>query len=116
MTVWGTGKPIREFFYVDDLADACVFLMKKKNVDDVVNIGGGRETSIAELGELVGSTVGYKGKIIFDTSKPDGNPRRFLDSSKIAALGWKAKTPLEKGLEITYAWYKALLAGQKKSQ
>lgn len=116
VTVWGTGKPIREFFYVDDLASACAFLIKKKNVDDVVNIGGGRETSIAELAELVGTTIGYKGKIIFDTSKPDGNPRRFLDSSKIAALGWKAKTPLEEGLAITYAWYKALLANKKKSK
>lgn len=105
--VWGTGKPIREFFYVDDLADACVFLMKKKHVDDVINIGSGGKTSIADLAQLVKATVGYKGKIIFDTSKPDGNPKRQLDSSKITSLGWKAKTPLEKGLQITYDWYKS---------
>lgn len=116
VTVWGTGKPIREFFFVNDLADACVFLIKRREVDDVINIGGGRETSIAALAELVKTTIGYKGKIIFDTSKPDGNLRRFLDSSKITTLGWKAKTPLESGLKATYNWYKTFLADKKKNK
>jgi GDP-L-fucose synthase len=106
VVVWGTGKPKREFFYVDDLADAGLFLMRSYQSSEPINVGIGRETSIAQLARMIGKTVGYKGQIVFDTTKPDGNPRRWLDSGKIFNMGWKPRFPLADGLAITYDWYK----------
>ncbi len=106
--IWGTGTPLREFLYVDDLADACVFLMEHCHVSDLegfVNIGTGRELSIRDLALLIKGVVGYSGDIRFNTDKPDGTPRKLLDVSQLARLGWQAKTPLEEGIRKTYAWY-----------
>jgi len=103
VTIWGTGVALREFLYSDDLADACVFLMNNYDDSEIVNIGSGAEVSIKELAHLVQATVGYTGKIVFDTSKPDGTPRKLLDSSKLGKLGWKAATPLPEGLKLAYA-------------
>jgi GDP-L-fucose synthase len=100
---WGTGSPLREFMHVDDLADACAFLMKLKSPPDLVNIGFGSDVTIRELVELVAHTVGYEGQIIWDTSRPDGTPRKLLDTSRIHSLGWKAHIPLAEGLQQTYA-------------
>jgi GDP-L-fucose synthase len=105
VTLWGTGKAKREFLYVDDMANACVFLMKQYNDGEIINIGTGTDVSILELAQLIGSTVGYQGEIMFDTSKPDGMPRKLLDVSKINALGWKAKIPLGEGVKKTIEWY-----------
>ncbi len=114
VTLWGTGKPKREFLYVDDAADGCVFLIKNYNRPEPINLGIGRETSIAQLAKMIQSTVGYRGSLKFDTTKPDGNPRRLLDSQKIHTLGWQAKISLEDGLKITYDWYRKTLAGKSK--
>ena len=103
---WGTGKPKREFLYVDDLADAVVFLMKNYNDSEIINIGVGEDISIKELTEVVAEVTGFKGKINWDTSKPDGTPRKLLDVSKLHALNWKAETPLKEGVKKTLAWYK----------
>ena len=103
--IWGTGKPKREFFYVDDLADACLFLLKKYNQSEVINIGIGQETSISQLAQKIKKISGYNGKLVYQTNRPDGNPRRLLDSSKAAKLGWKAKTSLDDGLQLTWDWY-----------
>jgi len=108
VTLWGTGKPKREFLFVDDAAKGCVFLMKRYNGADTINLGIGRETSITQLAKLIQSTVGYKGSTSFDTSKPDGNPRRLLDSEKVHALGWRAQISLEDGLQRTYDWYRKI--------
>lgn len=102
VVVWGTGSPKREFLFADDLADACVFLMNTYNDYGWVNIGSGEEVSIAELANLVKEIVGYTGKLVFDTSKPDGTPRKLLDVSKLHALGWKHKTSLADGIRIAY--------------
>jgi GDP-L-fucose synthase len=101
-TVWGTGKPRREFMFVDDLADACVFVMKNWSAPGFINIGVGTEVTIAEFARLVADTVGYKGNLQFDPSRPDGAPRKLLDVSKLTALGWKARTPLQQGLAVAY--------------
>ena len=100
--VWGTGQVLREFLYVDDLADACVFLMKNYSGLETVNIGTGVDQSIGELARLVQETVGYEGNLVFDTTKPDGTPRKLLDVSKLAGLGWTARTGLREGLHRTY--------------
>lgn len=113
LTFWGTGSPLREFIHVDDLADACLFLMdnfspeKKDNdvTDMLINVGTGRETSIKELLEKIISVVDYTGTIDWDTSKPDGTPRKLLDGTHIQRLGWKPHISLEEGLEQTYAWF-----------
>jgi GDP-L-fucose synthase len=102
VTIWGTGKPLREFMYVDDLADACVFLMQHYSGDETVNLGTGKELTIAELAELVKKVVEYRGTIQFDTSKPDGTPRKLLDVSKLESLGWHYNTELEDGIRMTY--------------
>lgn len=99
---WGTGKPLREFLYVDDLADACLFLMNHYSGSETVNIGTGKELTIRELTELTARIVGYKGRIIWDPSKPDGTPRKLLDVSKLKKLGWEYKTELEEGIRLTY--------------
>jgi GDP-L-fucose synthase len=105
VTLWGTGNPKREFLYVDDLAEALIFLMKNHNESDWVNIGTGEDISIKELANLIKQIVGYEGELVWDTSKPDGTPRKLLDVSKINSLGWKHKTNLENGINKTYTWY-----------
>ena len=100
---WGTGAPLREFLYVDDLADACVFLMNNYSGNETVNLGTGKELSIKQLTELVAKVVGYTGKISWDSTKPDGTPRKLLDVSKLSSLGWHYKTELEDGIRLTYA-------------
>ncbi|MGN0195452.1 MAG: GDP-L-fucose synthase family protein [Candidatus Cryptobacteroides sp.] len=102
VTCWGDGSPLREFLYVDDLADLCVFLMNNYNGVETVNAGTGKELSIRELTELVAKVVGYTGRILWDTSKPNGTPRKLLDVSKAKAMGWQYKTELEDGIRLTY--------------
>lgn len=102
VTCWGTGKPLREFLYVDDLADACLFLMNNYSGDETVNLGTGRELTIKELTELVAKVIGYTGEIRWDSSKPDGTPRKLLDVSKLEAFGWHYKTELEDGIRLAY--------------
>src|SRR6185312_7957619 len=102
VVVWGTGTPRREFLYVDDLADACIHLMRTYSADELVNIGTGEDITIAEFARVVAATVGFTGQISFDTSRPDGTPRKLLDVSRLAKLGWRASTPLEKGIGLAY--------------
>ena len=99
---WGTGTPLREFLYVDDLADACVYLMNTYSGDETVNLGTGKELTIRELTELVAKVVGYTGEIKWDPSKPDGTPRKLLDVSKLESLGYHYTTELEEGIRLTY--------------
>ena len=103
VTCWGDGSPLREFLYVDDLANLCVFLMERYSGNETVNAGSGKEITIKGLTELVARVVGYKGAILWDTSKPNGTPRKLLDVSKSAAMGWTAKTSLEEGIRLAYA-------------
>jgi GDP-L-fucose synthase len=103
--VWGTGTPRREFLHVDDLADACIHLMKTYSGDELVNIGTGEDITIAEFARVVAATVGYTGAISFDTSKPDGTPRKLLDVNRLAKLGWHASTSLEDGVRLAYEAY-----------
>ncbi|MFN7251063.1 MAG: GDP-L-fucose synthase family protein [Anaerobacillus sp.] len=103
--LWGTGTPYREFLYVDDLADACVYLMEVYEDNEHVNIGTGKDISILSLAQLIKTMIDYKGEIVFDKSKPDGTPKKLLDISKIEKLGWKAKVSLEEGLKLTYDYY-----------
>lgn len=103
--LWGTGTPKREFLFVDDLADVCLFLMKSYDSSEIINIGTGEDLTIKELAELIRKVVGYEGDIKWDSSKPDGTPRKLLDVSKLSNLGWKAKTGLEEGIRKTYDWY-----------
>ncbi|MFZ2150097.1 MAG: GDP-L-fucose synthase [Minisyncoccia bacterium] len=107
VTLWGSGSPKREFLYVDDLANACVYLMNNYNNSEILNIGTGEDLSILELANLVKEVVGYEGSIVWDSSKPDGTPRKLLDVSKIRSLGWKHSTSLKEGIKHTYEWYKA---------
>ena len=102
VTVWGTGKPFREFMHVDDLADACLFLMDRYNEPGFVNVGTGQELSIAELAKLIGEVTGFQGRIDFDVSKPDGTPRKLMDVSRLKSIGWTANTYLGKGLRSVY--------------
>jgi GDP-L-fucose synthase len=101
VTIWGTGTPRREFLHVDDLADACYFLLQNYNEQGLVNIGCGTDVSIKELAELIAAEVGYHGQLVFDSTKPDGTPRKIMDTSKINNLGWKAKVKLEDGISKT---------------
>ncbi len=103
--IWGTGKPQREFLHVDDLASACLFIMNKTGFTDMVNIGSGQEVTIRELTEMICEIVGFEGEIIHDTSKPDGTPRKLLDTLKINQLGWQSKIKLKDGLRQTYQWF-----------
>ena len=102
VVVWGSGSPRREFLHANDMADACVYLMKNYNEPGLVNIGVGNDVSIKELAEMIKTITGYEGKIVFDTSKPDGTPRKLLDVSKLAQLGWKASIDLKTGVETVY--------------
>ena len=108
--VWGTGTPLREFLHADDLADALIFLLKTYDEAEHINVGSGQEISIAELAGIIANVIGYDGEIVFDTSKPDGTPRKALDCARIAALGWRPRYTLAEGLEQTYAWYRAAFA------
>ena len=103
--VWGTGKPRREFLFVDDLAQACLFLMRNYSSSEIINVGVGEEISIAALARLVAEVIGYEGDFTFDASKPDGTLRRLLDVSRIRSLGWRASTGLRQGIASTYDWY-----------
>jgi GDP-L-fucose synthase len=105
VVVWGTGTPRREFLYVDDLADASVFLMETYDAPEIINVGVGEDISIRELAETIGMIVGYDGEIVYDTAKPDGTPRKLLDSSKLLGLGWRPRTTLSEGLRKTYEWF-----------
>jgi GDP-L-fucose synthase len=102
VTCWGSGSPLREFLYVDDLAEACVFLMNNYSGDETVNLGTGKELTIKELTEIVAKVIGYTGDIKWDTTKPDGTPRKLLDVSKLESLGWKYHTELEEGIRLSY--------------
>lgn len=105
VTIWGTGKPKREFLHVDDLADACVFLMENYDSGEIINIGVGKDISILDLSILIADVVGFKGEVDLDTGKPDGTPRKLLDIEKIRNIGWKPKVTLKDGIAGTYKWY-----------
>jgi GDP-L-fucose synthase len=105
VTIWGTGTPKREFLYVDDLADACLFVMNHYDEDEIINIGVGKDISISELADLISEIVNFRGAIRYDRTKPDGTPRKLLDVSRLEAIGWRSKTSLRKGIEKTYRWY-----------
>jgi len=105
VTIWGTGTPRREFLHVDDLAAASVFLMQNYDEPEIVNVGTGEDITISELAHLVAGSVGFKGQLVFDTSKPDGAPRKLLDVSRLHKLGWRHRTPLQEGVRSTYAWF-----------
>lgn len=105
VVIWGSGAPLREFLHIDDVADACVFLMDRYSDESPVNIGGGQEFSILELARRVAAAVGYQGEIRTDPSKPDGTPRKSLDASRLTALGWKPRITFDQGLADTYRWY-----------
>ncbi len=105
VTVWGTGKPRREFLFIDDLADACIFVTKNYCGPIPLNIGVGHDVTIEDFAKLVAEVVGFKGKLVFDHSYPDGTPRKLLDVSRLTSIGWQARTPLLEGLTQTYHWY-----------
>jgi GDP-L-fucose synthase len=105
VVIWGTGTPRREFLHVDDLAEACVFLMRRYDGEAPINVGVGEDVSIRELADLVARVVGYEGAIVNDTTKPDGTPRKLLDVSRLAAMGWRARVPLEDGVRATWRWF-----------
>ncbi|NQU32843.1 MAG: NAD-dependent epimerase/dehydratase family protein, partial [Bacteroidetes bacterium] len=113
LSLWGTGKPKREFLYVDDMADACVYLMENLNANDLysmetthINIGIGKDISISELTAMISNIIGYKGQIEFNISMPDGTPRKLLDIDRLHAIGWKEQVNIEKGIIETYNWYR----------
>lgn len=103
--VWGSGKPLREFLYSEDMADACIYLMETYKGNDFFNIGTGKELTIKDLAELIKETVGYEGKIVWDSSKPDGTPRKLLDVSRLEKAGWKYKVELKDGIKMAYNWF-----------
>jgi len=105
VVIWGTGSPLREFLYVDDLADACLFLMNKYSGNMHINVGAGKDISIQKLAEMISEVVGFEGKIEHDLTKPDGTPKKLLDSSRIKELGWISSTSLEDGLRLSYEWF-----------
>jgi GDP-L-fucose synthase len=113
VTIWGTGAPRREFLHVDDLADACVHVMAHHDGDELVNIGCGEDITIADVARMVGEVVGFSGALEFDTSKPDGTPRKLLDVSRLSKLGWRAQIPLRDGIEQTYRWFKESVSHTK---
>ena len=105
VTLWGSGKPMREFLFVNDLAEAVIYALENKLTDYLYNVGSGKDITISELAETIQKVVGHKGKIVWDSSKPDGTPRKLLDVSKIKEIGWEYKTDLQQGIEKTYAWF-----------
>ncbi len=117
VVLWGTGSPYREFLYVDDLADACMFLMERYDGSEPINIGTGEDITIRELAEMVGRVVGFEGEIAWDKTKPDGTPRKLLDVGRLKSLGWQPKVDLEEGIRKTYEWYlTSLSAGVSKER
>lgn len=113
--IWGTGTPRREFLYVDDLADALVFMMKRYSDEPHLNVGTGTDVTIRELAEIVAGAAGWRGEFVYDRAKPDGMPRKVMDVSKLAALGWTARTPLEDGFRSAYDWYVRHAAGCRQA-
>jgi len=105
VVIWGTGTPLREFLHVDDLADGTVFLLDNYDGADPVNCGAGSDLSIRELAEKISRVVGFEGRLTFDTSMPDGTPRKLIDSSRLAALGWQPRISLDDGIADTYKWF-----------
>ena len=114
VVLWGTGNPRREVMFVDDLAEACIFLMQNYNSSEIINVGTGKDKTIMEFAELIKETIGFSGNITFDNSKPDGIARKLLDINKINNLGWKAKTDLKKGLKLAYEWFLENVAEKNK--
>jgi GDP-L-fucose synthase len=110
MSIWGTGTPRREFLHVDDLADAVIYLLKNYEDEAIVNIGWGEDVTIRELAELVMAASGYQGRLVFDPSKPDGTPRKLLDTTRLTTLGWRPKIALKAGIDSTYAWFQKNVA------
>lgn len=110
MSIWGTGTPRREFLHVDDLADAVIYLLKNYEEEGIVNIGWGEDVTIRELAELVMTASGYQGRLVFDSSKPDGTPRKLLDTTRLTTLGWRPKISLKDGIDSTYAWFREHVA------
>jgi GDP-L-fucose synthase len=110
VSIWGTGTPRREFLHVDDLADAVIYLLRHYNHEDIVNVGWGQDVTIRELAELVQAVSGYRGRVVFDASRPDGTPRKLLDTTRLTALGWRPKIELKAGIESTYAWFREHVA------
>jgi GDP-L-fucose synthase len=115
VTVWGTGTPRREFLHVDDLAEAVVYLLQNYDAEPIVNVGWGTDITIRELAETIVSAIDYRGQLLFDTTKPDGTPRKLLDVSRLEQLGWRARIPLREGIEQTYAWFTEHLADARLS-
>ena len=107
LVVWGTGKPRREFLHVDNLASACLLLLEKYDSPEIINVGCGEDISIRELAEMICDVVGFEGELAWDTSKPDGTPRKLLDVTKIRALGWRPSITLRDGITRTYDWFRA---------
>ena len=105
VVIWGSGTPRREFLFVDDLADACLFLLDNYSAEEIVNIGVGHDVTITEVASLIARVVGYEGRFTYDTSRPDGTPRKLVEISRLSSLGWQARTGLEDGLRATYAWF-----------
>lgn len=116
VVVWGTGAPRREFLHVDDLADAVVFLMARYESPEIVNVGVGEDIAIRELAELVRRVVGFEGTIVFDATRPDGTPRKLLDTSRLQALGWRPRIALSDGVRDTYAWYRERVAEARRGE
>jgi GDP-L-fucose synthase len=114
VTVWGTGAPRREFLYVDDLAEACLFVMNHYEENDILNVGVGKDISVKELAELTSAVVGFEGDLIFDETKPDGTPRKLLDVTRLKTLGWQSRTTLRQGLERTYRWFVENVSDQEE--
>jgi GDP-L-fucose synthase len=114
--IWGSGTPLREFLYVEDLADACLFLMESWSGTGPMNVGSGTDLSIKELALLIRDVVGYEGELAFDASKPDGTPRKLMDVSRLAAAGWQAKVGLREGIERTYVWYRENVQSESVQQ
>jgi GDP-L-fucose synthase len=115
LAIWGTGQALREFMHVDDCADALVWLMTRYSSDEIINIGTGQEISIAELAQKIATIVGFSGRLVFDSTKPDGMPRKLLDSSRILAMGWRPSMSLDDGLVQTYQWYLQHVDPQRRS-
>ncbi|MBF0198166.1 MAG: NAD-dependent epimerase/dehydratase family protein, partial [Planctomycetes bacterium] len=105
MSVWGSGKPFREFLYSEDLGDACSFLLENYSEEGIINVGTGKEISIRELALTIKEVVGFEGDLVFDASKPDGTPRKLMDVSRLHELGWQSQTSLKEGMRKTYAWF-----------
>lgn len=114
VTLWGNGTALREFLHVDDMAEACLFLLRHYSGEEHVNVGSGKELSIAQLARLTADTVGYEGRLEWDPSQPDGMPRKLMDSSRLFAMGWAPRISLEEGIAETYAWYREHLAAVRE--